>query len=102
MNESIDKSRRELLLQSATLYAGTVLGGSRVLFARTPAEGGPYLTKGMAGYSATGPLKVLKFQQRALGLKDVAIRIDYYGVCHSDIHAPRRLGQDPVSANRGP
>jgi uncharacterized zinc-type alcohol dehydrogenase-like protein len=40
----------------------------------------------MAGYSATAPLKAMKFQRRALGAKDVAIAIRYAGVCHSDIH----------------
>ncbi|OLD28731.1 MAG: alcohol dehydrogenase [Acidobacteria bacterium 13_1_40CM_3_55_6] len=40
----------------------------------------------MAGYSETGPLQFLKFQRRALGPKDVAIKIHYCGVCHSDIH----------------
>ncbi|MGC1637906.1 MAG: alcohol dehydrogenase catalytic domain-containing protein, partial [Candidatus Acidiferrales bacterium] len=28
----------------------------------------------------------MKFQRRALGPKDVAIKIHYCGVCHSDIH----------------
>ena len=40
----------------------------------------------MAGYSETGPLKLMKFQRRALGPKDVAIKIHYCGICHSDIH----------------
>ncbi|MCU1336700.1 MAG: Alcohol dehydrogenase GroES domain protein [Bryobacterales bacterium] len=88
MDPLIDNSKREFLLRSAVLCAGSVLGGSRTLFAQQPAAqgSGPYPTEGMAGYSATGPLKVLKFQRRALGPKDVAIRIDYCGVCHSDIH----------------
>jgi len=43
----------------------------------------------MAGYSATRPLQRFKFQRRALGPKDVAIRVDYCGVCHSDIHTIR-------------
>src|SRR2546422_6303074 len=91
MNDLIDDSKREFLLQSAVLCAGTVLGGSRTLFAQQPAAqgSGPYPTEGMAGYSATGPLKVLKFQRRALGPKDVAVRIDYCGVCHSDLHTIR-------------
>src|SRR2546426_6906669 len=90
MNDVIDNSKREFLIQSAILGTGAVLGGSRTLFAQQPAQGsGPYPTEGMAGYSATGPLKLLKFQRRALGPKDVAIRIDYCGVCHSDIHTIR-------------
>src|SRR5439155_11226544 len=47
---------------------------------------GPYRTEGMAGYSETGPLELMKVQRRALGPKDVAIKIHYCGVCHSDIH----------------
>ncbi|HMJ08173.1 MAG TPA: NAD(P)-dependent alcohol dehydrogenase [Pyrinomonadaceae bacterium] len=43
----------------------------------------------MAAYSATSPLKLMKFQRRALGPKDVAIKILYCGVCHSDIHTIR-------------
>src|SRR5205814_726696 len=50
---------------------------------------GPYRTEGMAGYSETGPLELMKFQRRALGPKDVAIKIHYCGVCHSDIHTIR-------------
>jgi alcohol dehydrogenase (NADP+) len=47
---------------------------------------GPYPTEGMAGYSEAGPLQLLTIQPRALGPKDVAIKIHYCGVCHSDIH----------------
>src|SRR2546422_8612398 len=87
MDQLIDNSRREFL-QSAVVCAGAVLGGSRTLFAQTPAAygSGPYPTEGMAGYSEAGPLQLLKFQRRALGPKDVAIRIDYCGVCPSDIY----------------
>ena len=71
MDELIDNSKREFLLQSAVLGAGTVLAGPRAVFAQqTAAQGsGPYPTEGMAGHSATGPLKELKIQRRALGLK---------------------------------
>lgn len=50
------------------------------------AGSGPFATEGMAAYSATGPLKRMAFQRRALGPKDVAIKLHYCGVCHSDIH----------------
>lgn len=50
---------------------------------------GPYPTEGMAAYSPTGPHKLMKFQRRALGPKDVAIKIHYCGICHSDIHTIR-------------
>jgi uncharacterized zinc-type alcohol dehydrogenase-like protein len=40
----------------------------------------------MAAYSPTGPHRLMSFQRRALGPKDVAIKIDYAAICHSDIH----------------
>jgi alcohol dehydrogenase (NADP+) len=43
----------------------------------------------MAVYSPAGPHKLMRFQRRALGPKDVAIKIRYCGVCHSDIHTIR-------------
>jgi alcohol dehydrogenase (NADP+) len=88
MNESNNNSRRHFLRQSAVLGAGAVLAGSSNLFAeKSSGYGkGPYPTEGMAGYSETGPLQLLKFQRRALGPKDVAIKVHYCGVCHSDIH----------------
>ena len=87
-NRSNDSSRREFLRQSAVLGAGVVLASPRNLFAQNPTGigSGLYPTEGMAGYSETGPLRPLKFQRRALGPKDVAIKIHYCGVCHSDIH----------------
>ena len=50
---------------------------------------GPYPAEGMAAYSPAGPHKLMRFQRRALGPKDVAIKIHYCGVCHSDIHTIR-------------
>jgi uncharacterized zinc-type alcohol dehydrogenase-like protein len=50
---------------------------------------GPYPAEGMADYSPTGPHRLMRFQRRALGPKDVAIKIHYCGVCHSDIHTIR-------------
>ncbi len=47
---------------------------------------GPYPAEGMAAYSPAGPLRRHTFQRRALGPKDVAIRLHFCGVCHSDIH----------------
>ncbi|WP_434347606.1 alcohol dehydrogenase catalytic domain-containing protein [Myxococcus virescens] len=50
---------------------------------------GPFPTEGMAAYASTGPLRPMQFQRRALGPKDVAIKLHYCGVCHSDIHTVR-------------
>jgi alcohol dehydrogenase (NADP+) len=43
----------------------------------------------MAVSSAEGPHRRLTFQRRALGPKDVAIQLQYCGICHSDIHHGR-------------
>jgi len=88
MKQPNNNSGRDFLCQSAFAGAGAVLAGSSNLFAEKSSGygNGPYPTEGMAGYSETSPLKAIKFQRRVLGPKDVAIRIHYCGVCHSDIH----------------
>lgn len=43
-------------------------------------------TKAYAAYSATEDLKPFDFDRREVGPKDVKIKIEYCGVCHSDIH----------------
>lgn len=50
---------------------------------------GPYPTSGMAAYSPDGSHRLMNFERRALGPKDVAIRLRYCGICHSDIHTIR-------------
>src|SRR5436853_2208533 len=94
IEEENGQSRREFILTSALAVAGAgaagILNPVRALGAESKNPSGygngPYPTEGMAGYSETGPLKLMKFQRRALGPKDVAIKIHYCGVCHSDIH----------------
>ena len=94
--------RRQFLAAGATMLAAPLLSGVTVraqsretgapAAAASPSStplgsgNGPYPTQGMAGYSETSPLELIKFQRRALGPKDVAIKIHYCGVCHSDIH----------------
>lgn len=84
-------SRRDFLRQSAVAGTGAMLVGAHDAVARpSSAVGrGPYPTEGMAAYSANGPMRRMTFNRRALGPKDVAIRIRYSGVCHSDIHTIR-------------
>ena len=41
---------------------------------------------GYAVYAKDQPLRAFKFQRRAVGANDVALEIQYCGVCHSDIH----------------
>lgn len=91
MNGSQSTSRRDFLRTSALLGASAVVAGPGDVFAQTQTTygHGPYATEGMAAYSETGPLKLMAFERRALGPKDVAIRIHYCGVCHSDIHTVR-------------
>ena len=87
-----DPDRREFIASATTFVAGAA---ASLLSSPVHAQGvgsargngnGPYPTQGMAGYGPTGPLKAMDFQRRALGPKDVAIKIHYCGVCHSDIH----------------
>jgi len=44
---------------------------------------------GYAALSSTTPLEPFKFERREPGAHDVAIAIDFCGVCHSDIHQAR-------------
>ena len=46
-------------------------------------------THGYAAQSATTPLAPFEYEHRAPGPKDVAIAIDFCGICHSDIHQAR-------------
>jgi alcohol dehydrogenase (NADP+) len=91
------QSRRDFVITSAIAAAG--VGASSILNF-SPAQAadakdqvaygkGPYPVEGMAAYAPMGPLKLMKFQRRALGPKDVAIKLQYCGVCHSDIHTVR-------------
>jgi uncharacterized zinc-type alcohol dehydrogenase-like protein len=91
-----EPSRREFIVSAATAVAGVGaasllhLQPARAATASPVARGnGPYPAEGMAAYAPTGPLRPLKFERRALGPKDVAIRILYCGICHSDIHTIR-------------
>jgi uncharacterized zinc-type alcohol dehydrogenase-like protein len=88
---SQNHSRRDFLRQSAVVGAGAVLAGATDAAAQQLGSAGlgPYRAEGMAAYSATGPLRRMTFDRRALRPKDVAIRIRYSGVCHSDIHTVR-------------
>jgi uncharacterized zinc-type alcohol dehydrogenase-like protein len=45
--------------------------------------------KGLAALSAGASLKPFEFERRAIGANDVAFKITYAGICHSDIHQVR-------------
>jgi len=96
--ERLSLTRRGFIMTTAAAAAG--LGVSALADAApaetAPGQGakarfgqGPFPTEGMAVYSAEGPLRLLRFQRRALGPKDVAIKLHYCGICHSDIHHGR-------------
>jgi uncharacterized zinc-type alcohol dehydrogenase-like protein len=91
--------RRDFLTKSALSTAGLVAGSTFLApFAdaqttkknttamKNRNNSGPIAAQGMAAYSPGGPLKLMTFERRALGSKDVAIKLHYCGVCHSDIH----------------
>jgi uncharacterized zinc-type alcohol dehydrogenase-like protein len=94
---TVSHSRREFIGSAATAIAGVGAAGLLNLQTANAANtknavavgDGPYPTEGMAAYSPAGPHKLMRFQRRALGPKDVAIKIHYCGVCHSDIHTIR-------------
>jgi len=46
-------------------------------------------TKAFAAHSPTSPLAPFNFERREPGPHDVLIKIEYCGVCHSDIHSVR-------------
>lgn len=45
--------------------------------------------RGYAAHSATTPLGPFEFERREPGPNDVALKITYAGICHSDIHQVR-------------
>jgi uncharacterized zinc-type alcohol dehydrogenase-like protein len=51
---------------------------------------GPFPYKGMAACSPAGEHKLINLERRALNPKDVALKILYCGICHSDIHTIRQ------------
>jgi len=91
---TIARSRREFMVSAAAAIAG--IGGANIMNLKIAnaanteyaiaAKDGPYPAEGMAAYTPAGPHKLMKFQRRAIGPKDVAIKVHYCGVCHSDIH----------------
>ena len=50
---------------------------------------GPTLAKGWGTDAPDQPLRPMEFERRALRPNDVAIKITYAGICHSDLHTCR-------------
>jgi alcohol dehydrogenase (NADP+) len=94
---TVSHSRRGFMGSTAAAIAGAGAAGLLNLQTANAADtrnavavgDGPSPAEGMAAYSPAGPHKLMRFQRRALGPKDVAIKIRYCGVCHSDIHTIR-------------
>jgi uncharacterized zinc-type alcohol dehydrogenase-like protein len=53
------------------------------------AANGPTPVKGWGTDAADQPLRPMEFERRALRPDDVAIKITYAGICHSDLHTVR-------------
>ena len=51
--------------------------------------GSPTKAKGWGADAPDSPLRPMDFERRALRPDDVAIRITYAGICHSDLHTAR-------------
>ena len=51
--------------------------------------GSPTKAKGWGTDAADQPLRPMEFERRALRPDDVAIKITYAGICHSDLHTAR-------------
>ncbi|WP_319005048.1 alcohol dehydrogenase catalytic domain-containing protein [Acuticoccus sediminis] len=90
-----DTGRRTFLKlaagSSALGVAGLASSGA-AFAARGAAEASavaPMPVSGYAARSADSGLAPFDFQRRAVGTNDVAIDIQYCGVCHSDIHTAR-------------
>ena len=59
--------------------------------------GRPTPAKGWGTDAPDQPLRPMEFERRALRPDDVAIKITYAGICHSDLHTvPERLGRQQL------
>lgn len=56
---------------------------------RAGAESGPTIAKAWGTDAPDQPLRAMEIERRALRSEDVAIRITYAGICHSDLHQCR-------------
>src|SRR4029450_4101539 len=56
----------------------------------------PTVAKGWGTDAPDQPLRPMNFERRALRPDDVAIKITYAGICHSDLHTVRGDWGGPV------
>src|SRR4051795_8045042 len=59
--------------------------------------GGPTTAKGWGTDAPDQPLRPMDFERRAPRPDDVAIKITYAGICHSDLHPARTAWGGPRS-----
>lgn len=48
------------------------------------------IVRGYAALDPKSPLTPYEFERRPLGVEDIGLRIDFAGICHSDIHQARQ------------
>jgi uncharacterized zinc-type alcohol dehydrogenase-like protein len=60
------------------------------------ASGKPTVAKGWGTDAPDQPLRPMEFERRALRPNDVAIKITYAGICHSDLHTARNDWESTV------
>ena len=89
------RTRREFMAAATTSAGGSCpplsshrLHGPKASGPQAPSRTGPVPRQGDGGLRADGAAQdAWTFERRALGPKDVAIKIDHFGaICHSDIH----------------
>lgn len=87
----VNPQRRNLLVGAAsTVIAGTLSAPARAQNnSYRPKPAGKIAARGYAAYSTNSALRPLAFERRSVGPNDVAIDIQFCGVCHSDIHTGR-------------
>jgi uncharacterized zinc-type alcohol dehydrogenase-like protein len=62
----------------------------------TASTDGPTKAIGWGTYASDQPLQPIEFERRALRPDDVAIKITYAGICHSDLHTVRGDWGEPA------
>lgn len=95
MEKEFDQRRREVIVGSAsTMAAASIVGVGTLTAAHAASPAGEVginyrqlvPARGYAFFDYSGVLKPFSFKRRAVGPDDVAIEIQYSGICHSDIH----------------
>lgn len=85
--------RRDFLKTGAALVAAPLLAGvateGQAAEKEVPVGNGPFKVQAYGASRASGPLRPLQIERRAIGPNDVLLEVLYCGICHSDIHIVR-------------